>query len=659
MAPPLSELQLTDFPGEVDRIQKETRVELSTVIEGTDNVILVAPREHGLTTLGNHFTFEILAASKVGPAPRLAISISAHNFKPYRDLLQREIRREIALQSDGIVDADALIESRSLVVVIDDVDLDITSLMKPYNALISQMPNVRFIFLAYTMMARDMFPILDSTVPGFRVISVKPFGISDIRRYLRNDPIVRHEAIESLAEQYFILFQRMGISSTSVYLSMFVSGSRSEGSILNIAVLAQNFIEKLFKKYNVGDDTSADYEGRIDLFSFVAACMKDDREVCPFYERFIQYCRRYYDHVRMKPDNMMLIIDQTIRDGILLRKNDKLSFRFQSIFSYFVARKMLVDKRFYRRVLDNPSDNLLDVALYCGLNRNDAEVLDQVRIHVDKAFDDFAEACGQPLDPHFADAYRPPTVRIVDRLIYSQLEILSNPDDTAKLRVDMEDMEKYPEDLITDRSGDIIEGGDKIEVGDKNVKQLANVMRSITDRAVDIMADNEIKIEKFEVCMRMLQLYRTCLKYLQQIPGDEKVLHLNILLIRWSESTSHMLIGLQAFLNEVEKNGLAIIIDETETKVKLKPNLRQLLERLLSLMPPSFAATYIKHDVGTEKLGRVLLEAKPDDYSSAKVSPHFQARPKASEKAAFWRRSSSYRSMSGRSLASGMLGMRS
>src|SRR5208282_2865725 len=40
------------------------------------------------------------------------------------------------------------------------------------------------------------------------------------------------------------------------------------------------------------------------------------------------------------------------------------------------------------------------------------------------------------------------------------------------------------------------------------------------------------------------------------------------------------------------------------------------------------------------------------------VSPHFQARPKGSEKAAFWSRSCSYRSISGRSLASGMLGMR-
>ena len=41
------------------------------------------------------------------------------------------------------------------------------------------------------------------------------------------------------------------------------------------------------------------------------------------------------------------------------------------------------------------------------------------------------------------------------------------------------------------------------------------------------------------------------------------------------------------------------------------------------------------------------------------VSPHFQARPKVSENAAFWRRSSWYRSIRGRSLASGMLGMRS
>jgi len=41
------------------------------------------------------------------------------------------------------------------------------------------------------------------------------------------------------------------------------------------------------------------------------------------------------------------------------------------------------------------------------------------------------------------------------------------------------------------------------------------------------------------------------------------------------------------------------------------------------------------------------------------VSPHFHARPNAPEKVAFWRRSSWYRSMSGRSRCSGMFGMRS
>ena len=49
----------------------------------------------------------------------------------------------------------------------------------------------------------------------------------------------------------------------------------------------------------------------------------------------------------------------------------------------------------------------------------------------------------------------------------------------------------------------------------------------------------------------------------------------------------------------------------------------------------------------------------PHSGSTPQVSPHFQARPKVSEKDAFWRRSSSYRSMRGRSLASGILGMRS
>ena len=46
-------------------------------------------------------------------------------------------------------------------------------------------------------------------------------------------------------------------------------------------------------------------------------------------------------------------------------------------------------------------------------------------------------------------------------------------------------------------------------------------------------------------------------------------------------------------------------------------------------------------------------------YLTPQVSPHFHARPNAPEKMAFWRRSSWYRSMSGRSRCSGMFGMRS
>src|SRR5208283_3374295 len=69
----------------------------------------------------------------------------------------------------------------------------------------------------------------------------------------------------------------------------------------------------------------------------------------------------------------------------------------------------------------------------------------------------------------------------------------------------------------------------------------------------------------------------------------------------------------------------------------------------------------VRHYLMTE---RTKLENKYWQYSRDKiacerphVSPHFQTIPKAWENVAFWRRRSWYRSMRGRRVASGMLGM--
>jgi hypothetical protein len=43
---------------------------------------------------------------------------------------------------------------------------------------------------------------------------------------------------------------------------------------------------------------------------------------------------------------------------------------------------MKVDSEFYAKVLSDPLENSLDVSIYCGLNRNDAAVLKNIRQHL-------------------------------------------------------------------------------------------------------------------------------------------------------------------------------------------------------------------------------------------------------------------------------------
>jgi hypothetical protein len=45
-------------------------------------------------------------------------------------------------------------------------------------------------------------------------------------------------------------------------------------------------------------------------------------------------------------------------------------------------QRMKVDSEFYAKVLSDPLENSLDVSIYCGLNRNDAAVLKNIRQHL-------------------------------------------------------------------------------------------------------------------------------------------------------------------------------------------------------------------------------------------------------------------------------------
>src|SRR6266851_3615123 len=170
-----------------------------------------------------------------------------------------------------------------------------------------------------------------------------------------------------------------------------------------------------------GDDLP-DYANRVDLFSFVAARMKQERNHAPLYDQMMHYCREYYDHVRMKADNVVHIIEQTVRDGILVRRKDRIGFRFNSIFSFFVAQRMKVDPAFYDSILREPSANALDICIYCGLNRNDANVLDIIREYLTALFDRLAAECGGSLpDVNYVNTYHPPRVRIVERMMAAHL----------------------------------------------------------------------------------------------------------------------------------------------------------------------------------------------------------------------------------------------
>jgi hypothetical protein len=144
-------------------------VSLSSIIQESGNVIFAAPPEHGHTTLANYIAYEILSAAKVGANPRLPIYVNLADIRLRSDALLREIRKELAVEAEGVVEPRSLLESRSLVALLDDVDLDSPTNLRRLLASMASLPNIRFIVFGKTALTREIWSLADESIKNAKL----------------------------------------------------------------------------------------------------------------------------------------------------------------------------------------------------------------------------------------------------------------------------------------------------------------------------------------------------------------------------------------------------------------------------------------------------------------------------------------------------------
>jgi hypothetical protein len=228
------------------------------------------------------------------------------------------------------------------------------------------------------------------------------------------------------------------------------------------------------------------------------------------------------------------------------------------------------------------------------------------------------------LEADYVDRYNPPASSVVEDVIAAHAGLLMESNQTKALQRDFaEHEEEHLNQVLASRSPTKAERA-RLELQWKDtLEQMGENVRQITF---------DQRIKAFVACVTGLQLFGTCIRNLEQISGKEKANNLVVFFKRWAECVSYllgaiqfMIVHFEEFNKMVRAASPALIgedaeessIDEDDGRgvTELSPQMRHMLEKVFIMLAPTLASNSIRHDLGTERLGRVLMESDAGDLS--------------------------------------------
>lgn len=150
---------------------------------------------------------------------------------------------------------------------------------------------------------------------------------------------------------------------------------------INRAVLVQHFVETLLGKHL---STNAfrgafDFRNKTHFLGYIAECMVRKDYYILEWEELREATKQYGTQYGL-PIDVDGILEAFIAARILLKGGDCVQFRYRSFCEYFIAQRMSDDRDFRDYILheDRYLSFVNEIEYYSGLNRNDADLIDLV-----------------------------------------------------------------------------------------------------------------------------------------------------------------------------------------------------------------------------------------------------------------------------------------
>ncbi|WP_084299025.1 metallophosphoesterase [Bradyrhizobium sp. WSM1743] len=345
VCPPLGKLSQAIPAAQVVGTPETDRENLLSILKGKQNITIVGRSELGKTTIAHYMAVKI--SEGLGDQARLPLIGKFSEIDSKDGSLWRLFRSYANEVSDGST-TKAFVEGNPIFAIVDDVDLFDETRVKALGSLITNHDNVRWCLFVRAFAGSETF----SKASDHAFPNTEQYVIGELRR----------GAIRALSDTYFVSkdeqdrryqslmeqLQRIGLprSGYVVSLILWALKNRSQGELLNEAVLLQNLIDHILGRmdYTGALRREFDFTMKSLVLQNLAFHFKTNGEVQSKNE-IVAFVIALLKRKGLRYDAAE-IVRAFIKCGVLYEVSETLSFRYRRFQDFFLAG--------YLR--DNPAD---------------------------------------------------------------------------------------------------------------------------------------------------------------------------------------------------------------------------------------------------------------------------------------------------------------
>jgi predicted MPP superfamily phosphohydrolase len=381
---------------------KEEHFNVMDICTSNKNQIIFGMKESGKTVLMDKILIEF--TNNIERYEKIPVHIDFGVFSHSR--FETEISQFLGVK---ILDIESLLINQDVVILIDNFEFSKKANFKKIDLLqnlIKKYPNIQVIAASSLTLSGEIpLELFDySEIALFRILTIKNFRVKQIRELMikwfkNSDNFVSDEKVDNLIK----VFHSFNLPSNPLAVSMFlwIIEQQENYKPINNASMLENFVERLFKKQckvEIYSD-NFDYRNKERLLAEIAFKMYEanNKNYYLTYNEVLNFVHEYLIVRKFEDFNDIEIIEHFIEVGVLLIEKsdyeDKLRFRFNCIFKYFLMKKMDYSEKFKNYVLseENYLNFIDEIDYYTGLNRGKDDILNLVVDRMSKEYEDIIQ----------------------------------------------------------------------------------------------------------------------------------------------------------------------------------------------------------------------------------------------------------------------------